>query len=140
MGPVIKVEIIMKKFILTHALFVILIAFFNLLSGLGFEFENETFLILWWFFYTVVLPISLSKRVYDKYKGKGSFLRVLLAITLVYFLGVLISFAALVDFTQFKFRGDRITNLFLIWILNFCLGSSVFGFILFSIKNIFYKK
>jgi hypothetical protein len=125
-----------------YAVILFLSTIFNYYTDFGFSFplESEKITLLWFFLYTVILPIKLMSSVYGKYKGFSKFCQYSFFAFLAYILSALVSGISFFDFKNFILLGDGETKYVLGVIYFISFISIVSSFVFFQLKNVNFKQ
>jgi hypothetical protein len=115
---------------------------FNFYTDFGFSFllESEKITLLWFFLYTVILPIKLMSFVYSKYKGFSKFFQYSFFAFLAYMLSALVSGISFFDFKKIILLGDGGTRYVLGVVYFISFISIVSSFVFFQLRNKKFKR
>ncbi|MNQ18212.1 hypothetical protein D3C85_312490 [compost metagenome] len=130
------------KIVYIYAVILFLSTNFNCYTDFGFSLllKSEKITLLWFFLYTVILPIKLMSSVYGKYKGSSSFCQYSFFAFLAYMISSLISGISFFDFKNFILLGDGGTKYVLGVIYFISFISIVSSFVFFQLKNRNFKR
>lgn len=125
-----------------YALILFLSTLFNCYTDFGFSFliKSEKITLLWFFLYSVILPIKFMSSVYGKYRGFSKFCQYSFFAFLAYIFSVVVSGISFFDFKNFILLGDGETKYVLGVIYFTSFVSIVSSFVFFQLKNRNFKR
>lgn len=130
------------RIVYIYAVILFLSTIFNCYTDFGFSLllKSEKITLLWFFLYTIILPIKLMSSFYDKYKGSSHFCKYSFFAFLAYMCSTLVSGISFFDFRNFILLGDGGTKYVIGVIYFISFISIVSSFVFFQLKDRNFKR